>query len=185
MVVISSFSQPDEKATVKRKKHDGSTIWLDCPMAIHHYNKYMGGVDLNDQLRNYHTYSFKSRKFYKYIFFLFHLAITNSFVLTKNYSSTITVKNIKKFRETLAMSLIGTYRSRKRSPRALTSSASVKQPVLAHFPRKGSDAMHRCYYCSHTLHRRRQTNWHCQDCDLYLCHKGSSDDCFYLYHTTL
>ena len=186
VVVISSFSQPDEKAKVKRKKHDGSTIEIDCPMAIHQYNKYMGGVDLNDQLRNYHTYSFKSRKFYKYIFFfLFHLSITNSFLLTKHYCPTISVRNIKQFRERLAMSLIGTYKSRKRSYRTSINSASVKRPTLSHFPRRGSDTMHRCYYCYHTLSRRRQTNWYCQDCDLYLCHKGGTDDCFYLYHSTL
>ena len=150
------------------------------------YNKYMGGVDLNDQLRNYYTHNFKSRKFYKYIFFfLFHLSIANSFILTKHYSTTITVHNIKLFREKLALSLIGTYNSCKRSRCSSIKPAFLKQPSLSHFPRRGSDTVHRCYYCAHTLKQKRQTVWHCRECDIFLCHKGTEDDCFYLYHASL
>ena len=187
VVMASSLNQPEDKTKANRKNKDGSTIEICCPKAISLYNKYMGGVDLNDQLRNYYTFSFKSRKFYRYIFiFLFHLSITNSFILTKHYSPVITVRNIKEFREQLAMALIGTYKSRKRSIHASVPSVSTKRPTLSHFPHKASnDSMHRCYYCSHTLKQRKQTKWHCNDCDLYLCHKGTTDDCFYIYHTSL
>ena len=186
VVVISTLSQANETTTVKRKQKNGSRIDVPCPLAFDLYNKYMGGVDRNDQVRNYHTYNFKSRKFYKYIFFfLFHLSITNSFILTKQYSQTITVCNIKNFREKLAKALIGDYRSHKRSSRLSITSASVKPSSLQHFPRKGSANVHRCYYCSNVLHRRRQTTWQCQECHIFLCHTGKEDDCFYLYHTTL
>ena len=186
VVVMSSLSQAEKKTTVKRKQKKCTTIDLPCPVAIELYNKFMGGVDRNDQLRNYHTYNFKSQKFYKYIFFfLFHLSVTHSYILTKHHSQTITVRNIKQFREKLAMALIGDYRSRKRSNRQSITPAFVKPSCLQHFPRKGSDTVHRCYYCSHICHRRRQTTWHCHECNVFLWHTGKDDDCFYLYHTTL
>ena len=47
----------------------------------------MGGVDQNDQLRGYYNVRLKCRKYYKYIFwFLFDLAITNSYILTKRHT---------------------------------------------------------------------------------------------------
>ena len=186
VVIVSSNAQPDSVTKVNRKIKDGSSKVIDCPAAVQMYNTYMGGVDLNDQLRNYYNYSFKSRKFYRYIFFFFfHLSITNSFLLTKHFSTTISVRNIKQFREKLALSLIGTYNSRKRSRRSLVPPTSVKRPTLLHFPLRGSETVRRCYYCAHTLKRRRQTVWHCRECDLFLCHNGTEDDCFYLYHTSL
>ena len=120
----------------------------------------------------------KSRTFYKYIFFfLFQLSITNAFILTRHFTK-LNIHTMKKFREQLAISLIGTYQSRKRS--------SVSNRNLLHFPIKGvNEKIHRCYYCSHELKQRRQTRWHCEDCDIYLCLTGRQDDCFYLYHKNL
>ncbi len=57
----------------------------------------MGGVDRGDQLRGCR------RKFYKYIYyFLFDVAITNSYILHKNFTSNATIRNIKQFRLQLA-----------------------------------------------------------------------------------
>lgn len=73
-------------ATIKRRvrgdnwnKHD-----FDCPIMICKYNKWMGGVDRNDQLREaYHT-QLKTHKWYHPIFFfLLDTAIVNSFILYK------------------------------------------------------------------------------------------------------
>ena len=148
VIVISSNTNATDKTTVTRKQHDGSTIQIDCPQAICNYNKFMGGVDLNDQIRNYYTYHIKSRKSYRYIFFfLFHLSITNAFILAKQHSSTISVRNIKQFRQQLAMELIGTYQSRKRARNPTATSSAIKRPTLLHFPHRGAD-VHRCYYCS-------------------------------------
>ena len=96
-VIVSSNTNAYDKTIVTHKQHDGSTIQIKCPQAIHNYNKLMGGVDLNDQIRNNYNYHMKSRKSYRYIFFLFHLSITNAFILTKNYSSTLSIQNMKQF----------------------------------------------------------------------------------------
>ena len=47
-------------------------------------NKYMGGVDKNDQLREYYHVRLKSRKYYKYLFWmLFDVAITNAITIAR------------------------------------------------------------------------------------------------------
>ena len=49
---------------------------------IHYYNKYMGGVDSNDQLMQYSVFSRQTVKWWKKAFFcLLNLAMVNSFIL--------------------------------------------------------------------------------------------------------
>ena len=50
-------------------------------------------------------------------YFLFDVAITNSYILHKNFTSN-TIRNVKQFRLQLAKELIGTYCSRKTSGRS-------------------------------------------------------------------
>ena len=69
------------------------------------YNKFMGGVDHNDQLRGYYNVRMKCRKFYKYIFwFLFDVAVTNSYILFRHYNAdpNTHVPDLKSFRVELA-----------------------------------------------------------------------------------
>ena len=48
----------------------------------------MGGVDRNDQLRQYYAIWMKGRKYYKYIWwFLFDVAVTNAYILCKNHTN--------------------------------------------------------------------------------------------------
>ena len=61
-----------------RRERDGSQVCLSCPTAILTYTKYMGGVDLGDQLRKYYSVRMKC---YKYIFWpIFDCCITNAYV---------------------------------------------------------------------------------------------------------
>ena len=166
---------------VLRKKKDGTRTPVKCPQSISLYNKYMGGVDHNDQLRGYYHVRLKCRKYYKYIFwFLFDVAVINSYILAKHYTD-LNIKDVKTFRTELAKGLIGQYCSRKRSGRATLHPA--KRFCAAHFPMRGAEKVHRCHYCHTYKHQRHETVWHCKDCDRFLCHNGREDDCFRLYHT--
>ena len=73
MTFMSSGHNPDHTKSIRRKKGDGSTIDVECPVSIVDYNQYMGGVDRGDhQYRKYYHGPTKSRKSYKYLFwFLF------------------------------------------------------------------------------------------------------------------
>ena len=49
---------------------------------IHYCNKYMGGVDSNDQLMQYSAFSRQAVKWWEKVFFcLLNLAVVNSFIL--------------------------------------------------------------------------------------------------------
>ena len=99
VTVLSTNSQPHEEDVVQRRQHNGSRMNLRCPSK---YQQFMGGVDRNDQLRQYYHVPTKSRKFYRYIFwFLFEAAVTNSFILHSNYSTALH-QPLKEYRLELA-----------------------------------------------------------------------------------
>ena len=103
-----SYHNPAHTTSVARKRVDGSTINVECPVSIINYNKYMGGVDRGDQLRQYYHVHVKSRKSYKYIFwYLFEVCVLNSFILSHYSSCNIPNSTYISFRDRLATELIG------------------------------------------------------------------------------
>ena len=142
----------------------------------------MGGVHHNDQMRGYYHVRMKGRKYYKYVFwFLLDVAITNSFILCKHHTD-LGIRTMKDFRTNLAKGLIGDYCSRKRPGRPRTVS-QPKRFCSEHFPTRGAERGHRCHYCHNHKRERHDTVWYCKECNLFLCHNGRDNDCFYLYHT--
>lgn len=181
VTVAATNGDPTIDVQVMRKKKDGTRTAVNCPQSVSLYNKYMGGVDHNDQLRGYYHVRLKCRKYYKYIFwFLFDVAVINSYILATHYTD-LSIKDVKAFRTELAKGLIGEYSSRKRPGRPTLNPA--KRFCAAHFPMRGSEKVHRCHFCHTYKHQRHETVWYCKDCDRFLCHNGREDDCFLLYHT--
>ena len=188
VTVMSTTSQPSATGSVLRRQRDGTRVSVPCPEAILTYNRSMGGVDKGDQLRGYYNCRVKSRKFYKYIFyFLFDVAITNAFILYKNFRSSPTYTTIKKFRMQLARELIGDYSTRRR---AGPGGGVIRPLPLQHFPMKITKESseperkrRRCARCSQRNNKRTQTSWFCRECEVFLCHTGESrTDCFLQWH---
>ena len=202
VVMISSMHTATTTTTVERKQRDGSRINVTCPQAVASYNKYMSGVDKGDQLRNYYRVRLKSSKYYKYIFwFLFDVAVTNSYILA-NYRVTTTSINtntLKSFRLNLSSSLIGDYSSKKRigRPRSMTHISPAlplpdsggPPPARLHLPSHSHGK--RCVYCQKYRQppRRRQSVWECSECpgEPALCLTGRRDGscCFSIWHSSL
>ena len=186
VTVLSTNTQPQQIDTVQRREQDGSRINISCPAAMALYNSYMGGVDKNDQLRQYYHVRLKCRKFYRYIFwFLFEVAVANAHILRTHYSGAKR-QPFKEFRLELAKGLVGDYHSKKRHNRH--SGPPTNLPFL-HFPVKYSESdttvRGRCWYCwnKRRPQRRRDTPWYCHECQMYLCHTGVVDsDCFIQHH---
>ena len=156
---------------------------MPCPASVIAYNTFMGGVDRGDQLRGYYSCRTKSRKFYKYIFhFLLDTSITNAYILLKPHS---TYQHVKDFRVQLAKELIGDFCVRRRP-----GSGAALQPLpLRHFPVKLTfESRHqrgRCAQCK-TRNIRRDSCWHCRECNVGLCHAGDpKSDCFLLWHARM
>ena len=116
------------------RKKDGMSIMVRSPQSVVLYNRNMGGVDHNDQLRGYYYVRLKSHKFYKYIFwFLFEVAVTNTHILCKNFSD-MTFSDVKSFRAELAKALIGDYcccKQRGQPYPSLPQSVSVQHTFLS------------------------------------------------------
>ena len=194
--VLSTNVQPGGTGDVSRMQTNATQLDVTAPHSIISYNKWMGGVDRGDQMRQYYHLRLKSRKFYKYIFwFLVDVMITNAFVIYKHSSSSPRLQ-YKKFRLELAKCLIGTYNSRKRAVHSaalpLPSPRRVRWETLAHFPQKkptGSQkGVARCWYCAHTRRpaKRRETSWFCHECQSYLWHSGVVEtDCFMAHHSAM
>ena len=181
-VSVLSTNQSPSEVTVRRRQKDSTRIEVPCPLAIKIYNLFMGGVDKNDQLRGYYSVRTKSRKSYKYIFwFIFDVAIVNSFILYGLSPSTGRKKTMKEFRVELAHQLIGSYNSRKYSGRPQANTTSrPKRMKIPHYPVKTSRG--RCRMC-YKEGRSSTTSWWCNECQLRLCHTGdSSTDCFLKHH---
>ena len=177
VTLAATNTDPTVTENVQRKKKDGTRITVNAPQSVVWYNKYMGGVDHNDQMRGYYHVRLKCRKFYKYIFwFLFDITISNTYFLARAHCGLKC--SLKDARVTLAKALIKTYCSRKRlgrppvNPRRFNSN---------HFPVK-MKIKHRCFYCTKNKLGRHEPKWYCKECDKYLCHSGGNDDCFLLYH---
>ena len=190
VLVASNYFDPAVSDKVSRQSKDGSRKQISYPLAIIHYNKYMGGVDLSDQKIKYHAIDRKSKKNWIRIFLHFlNLSLINSFVCYKHLSRSniSTVEYIS----SVSTALIGDYSSRKRPGRPLTitnqkrmriesnisDTVSSETPqLLAHMPEVIS-TRRRCAYCS-IKEREKRTDAMCTFCRVYLCVK----DCFLLYH---
>ena len=195
VLVMSTNTQPGEEGLVKRIQRDSTCRDVTAPTSVISYNRWMGGVDRGDQLRQYYHLCLKSRKFYKYIFwFLVDVSITNTYILHKAYGGAAS-KDYKSFRLLLAKALIGCYSSRKRPVPRTPSHLTPVRPTrvgVRHFPmkhRSGSKkGVSRCWYCAQCKDSpvRKETVWYCTDCECHLCHTGESDtDCFLKYHMSI
>ena len=190
VTLLSTNSQPPEITAVQRRQSDGRKVDVPCPQAVLKYQRFMGGVDRNDQLRTYYTVRTKCRKFYRYIFwFVFEAALTNSYILRKQYSGVARTTPLKEYRLELAKGLIGDYHSKKRHNRHHAPPTTL---ALLHFPVKrekaaaaSSTPRRRCWYCWHKRRpqQRRDSQWYCHECQLHFCHTGYPEtDCFLQHH---
>ena len=188
VTLLSTNAQPQQQDSVQRREHDGRRVDVPCPAAMALYNAYMGGVDRNDQLRQSYHVRLKCRKMYRYLFwFIFEIAAANAHILYTHYSGAAR-KPLKEFRLELAKGLVGDYSGKKLSGRSSTPPATLP---LRHFPVRQTPAAdsqgsrHRCWYCQNSRQprRRRDTQWYCRKCRLYLCHTGDpATDCFLQHH---
>ena len=132
------------------------------------------------RLRGYYSVRLKGRKCYKYLWwFLFDIAITNAYILSKHYFN-LTIRSVKMFRTDLAKQLIGNFNNQKR-PGCPSLLASSKRICSDHFPRK-LEKRRKCHLC-YTKKKRTDTIWVCPSYNIALCQTGNDDsDCFLKYH---
>lgn len=178
----NTSAPPQQLPQINRKQKDGSIKKVPCPPIIVAYNKYMGGVDKNDQMKSYYTIPVSGKKWWTRILFdLLDRAIFNSFILEQE-SPNHTSRPLKEFRISLAKELIGDFSSRRKRGRPSTEpmvARQVERHFLEYVPTndKGKRMERRCKVCSDGGKFKR-TSYFCPECDVGLC----AAPCFGIYH---
>ena len=117
---------------VKRRRKYGEKEDVDCPQIISAHNKYMSGVNRNDQIKSCYPIKLRTRKWWhRVVFEILDCCVVNSHILemeTSNHEN----RTYKVFRIELAKKLIGNFSSKKRPGRP-----SLEMPARLterHFP---------------------------------------------------
>lgn len=58
-----------EQTTIKLKTKNGLSVSINCPTSVSNYNKYMGGVDHANRLRTLYNKEWKTRNWWRSLFF--------------------------------------------------------------------------------------------------------------------
>lgn len=164
--LISTNSNPTGEGATLRRNRDGQHVEVSRPPPVENYHHFMGGVDRNNQLRAKTPVGRPAKKWWKYIFFVINLCISNAFIVYKESS----VRQRKKrytlldFRVDVAKELIGQFSRRKRH-------CCVPQPDQRHRLVRVVGAKRRCRWCS-KQQIRRETVYGCNSCNIHLCKNG-------------
>ena len=128
---------------------------VDMPVPIRTYNQYMGGVDLNDQLRSYYPSGHSGYKWWRYLFwFILDISIINALIfehLSPHQPSPRRRRSLLQFKLDLAKQLIGGFCGRKRYPghkRKCTPMAMALPNLLGHQEVKFAGRKRACFNCS-------------------------------------
>lgn len=158
--------------------------------------KFMGGVDLSDQLGSYYSCLRKTLKWYKKLFLhLFHLSLINAYILYSKFSPAEKKLSHLDFKIALCNSLINEApqtpkpqinKGRKHS--AEKPARLLERHFAEYIPVTGENKRRRpardCFACNLPKQqrdgfKRKQTSHWCPDCQKPLC----LPECFRVYHT--
>lgn len=182
--VCSTIHTAFKGETVDRRVKSKLGVWttesFPCPSPVIEYNKFMGGVDLSDQLIQYYTTQHKTLKWYRKLFYHFlDIAATNSYILYKHLGQDRRLTH-KDFMEELVAELCGV---KDETPVKATSGLHFAVPgvEVAEKRMKATAGRKYCAYCTLQGERRSKTPWKCQDCNVYLCIQPDRN-CFKNWH---
>jgi hypothetical protein len=176
--MLSTAHGTDVKKAIRRVK-DGSSIEVDRPMVVEHYNRNMGGVDHADMLRSLYGFDRKSKKWWHRLFFgLLDMTMVNSFIV---YCELVEKISVLEFTRSVVSGLLAhkspdsnQVRKRRRvAPDAATTNRGSHWPLF-------SDSRGRCSVCAKEKRESRPFSY-CSFCKAFLC-CNSKYNCFASYH---
>ena len=90
VTVISTIHDTSTMTIQRSSRHAQGGIQTVCkPTMINEYNKYIGGVDIADQLVTYYGFQHCSNKWWKRVFFhLLDVTMVNAYIIYKSYRNT-------------------------------------------------------------------------------------------------
>lgn len=106
VVHLASNFHGTESTIVNRKQKDGTKLDVACPAIVKNYNRFMGGVDFADRLRQCYCTDRRSKKWWHRLFFgLLDIAFVNSYVIYKKMNPSENV-SLLDFRRGVSLGLI-------------------------------------------------------------------------------
>jgi len=192
-VYVASSAHVPSTTAVNRKNADGTIVQVSCPEIVSQYNRYMGGVDLTDQLKGTYGINRKSKRWWLRLLWHFvDLAVTNAYILYRHSyiadhhpPMVYRPDDQLQFRCKLIDQLVNHFSSRKQHGRP------VKSPVVSLVPSRHKIAdlrslgvkKGRCEFCCvgpyKTSSVRRETQFGCPKCKVRLC----PVTCWAAYHS--
>ena len=131
---INTICKPSNLTTAKRKKKDGPSITVTCPLSVQLYNSYMGGVDVADQLRKAYNSRRRSRKWWLPLFyFMVDISVVNSYILRRD-SPHSAKHTLKEFILDLSTELMSSHSARKHSAHPSLDVPPSARFCERHFP---------------------------------------------------
>uniref|UniRef100_A0A1B6MI17 PiggyBac transposable element-derived protein domain-containing protein n=1 Tax=Graphocephala atropunctata TaxID=36148 RepID=A0A1B6MI17_9HEMI len=183
--VLSTLYGDNTTQTVRRLKRDNVVEEVRKPTVICKYNKSMGGVDLADHYISSYSFTRKSIKWWRKVFFwLLETAIVNSFVLyNANQNQQHQVRQ-RCYRKMLIKELVGEVRNVKKRGRPSNSVDDERLNGKLHLPYPLQTGKTKdCSVCSDRRPgmQRKRTNFFCKTCTNNPgLHIG---ECFEKYHS--
>ena len=177
-MLTNDTSKSKETTSVSRwSKASKERIKVSCPVILAEYNKFMGGVDIMDQMKSYYELDRRSRsRFYIRIFYdLLDIAVVTAFRIYQQLE--LPEMSLHDFKDCVAKSLVSRYSSRIRV--AVTKGITNVASVANHLP-VFLETRIRCKLCSVNGTQSR-TSIKCHTCDVALC-LSKERNCFYHYH---
>jgi Transposase IS4 len=171
--LITTHKSPIETTFVSRL---GSSVQTAVPSAVLDYNKYKGGVDTIDQMRQSYSIGRRSKKWWpNLVWWLIDMCIINAYTLY-NQQQQVKISQLE-FREQLMQQLVEQYHQ-ERCRRGRPPHSPREYQQRAHWPQHTAIKLD-CVYCSREPNQRKRSSFQCKSCHVQLC----VDPCFELYHT--
>lgn len=185
VAILSTLFGDNSTQTVRRYKKGGVGELVKKPTAVCEYNKHMGGVDIADQYISSYSFTRKSLKWWRKMFFwLLETAIVNSFILYNTNQERKNVVRQRRYRKMLIKELVGEVRNvRKRGrPSSLVEDERLNGKLHLPYPLEGGKTKD-CAVCSDRRpgKERKRSKFFCKTCSNNPgLHMG---ECFEKYHS--
>lgn len=181
--MLSTYHNSSNQVVVRNAKGKEREI-VTKPTVVCEYNKHMGGVDLADHLLSSYSFTRRSVKWWRKMFFwLLEVAVTNSFILYNTQNRPV---KHRQYRRELVKQLVGDVRNKESRKRGRPSSSDKEERlncrphfIYANQQSKSKD----CAVCSDRKVKggRKETVYFCNTCTKKPgLHPG---ECFEKFHT--
>ncbi|XP_027859071.1 piggyBac transposable element-derived protein 4-like isoform X1 [Xiphophorus couchianus] len=169
--VCSTIHPAFSGETVQRREKNEVKRWIvkdiPCPTPVMAYNKYMGGVDLSDQLIQYYSAQRKTYRWYKTVLMhLVDIATANAYILHQELCKAKGVKpmthkdfNVEMASQLCSVDMAGLPRRK----------AAEHIPVPISAQQNARNGRLQCRHCLRVNKVRKDTQWKCEGCDVPLC----------------